>query len=113
MKLLTNICFRPPTGVNHYEWKQGRLLNNDTNRGFRPPTGVNHYEYKTAEVRVYVSDCFRPPTGVNHYELSSANGKATQKSVSVPLQGLTIMNYYDYFRIIKHGCKGFPSPYRG
>ena len=36
--------FRPPTGVNHYEWKQGRLLNNDTNRGFRPPTGVNHYE---------------------------------------------------------------------
>ena len=45
MKLLTNICFRPPTGVNHYELNtiQDFKKTGADNR-FRPPTGVNHYE---------------------------------------------------------------------
>ena len=37
---------------------------------FRPPTGVNHYELATEEaVKILMEDSFRPPTGVNHYEL--------------------------------------------
>ena len=44
MKLLTNICFRPPTGVNHYEFSAIEFSEEDETFGFRPPTGVNHYE---------------------------------------------------------------------
>ena len=38
--------------------------------------------------------CFRPPTGVNHYEYRMCfyDELNNEEMVSVPLQGLTIMN---------------------
>ena len=40
---------------------------------------------------------FRPPTGVNHYELNNINSLYVKETtVSVPLQGLTIMNDHGY-----------------
>ena len=102
--------FSSPTGVNHYESYQVKLVGASfgvfvPNRGltimnvvnydywthmfvFPSPTGVNHYECKANEWVLDHFDGFPSPTGVNHYEsVYKTSSLSDTVSVSVPYRG--------------------------